>query len=747
MASLIKTIKTRFNQRVIWPLFAGLVITGLMFNFTIINGKSWQFWQSFEARTYDARINATLLGKTDSRVVIADIDEQSLATEGQFPWPRNRLAKLVENLHNAGAKVIAFDIVFAEPEDAPDKKLLDQLYASGLGNNPQFTRIAEPLRSQLDRDTLFGASLSGKNVVMGYFFNNDGSSKPVGTLPADSIPEKALKNKGLFIPEATSYGANLAILQQNAASGGFFSTSPDADGVLRKVPLLYRYGDQIYGSLALQALRLYVGHPDIEIVTEDFGRGQVAIDYIRLGDLTLPTDSIGQVLVPYFGPQKSFKYLSADDILQGRLEPESLKDKIVLVGTSAMGLLDLRSTPVDPAYPGVEIHASIIAGALNNAFRAESLEKLGMDATVLLFFGLLASVLLPLLTPALSLIFSGISLALIILINWYAWVNGLVLALAAPLATVLILLAGNMAYGFLFESRGRRHLKEMFGQYVPPELVQEMSENPEKFNLDGESRLMTVLFADIRSFTTISESLNPRELKDLLNRYFTPMTEIIHHNRGTIDKYVGDMIMSFWGAPLNDPDHANHAVSAALQMLQKAQELNPELQKLGYPEIKMGIGLNTGPMNVGNMGSEFRMAYTVLGDSVNLGSRLEGLTKVYGVNLMVSDSTARSADDYIYRELDRVVVKGQSKPVTIYEPLCHKEQLTQELKDELGLAKRALKLFHAQDWDNAEMQFISLMQAHPDVYIYPLYVKERIPFFRQNPPPEGWQGEFWHTSK
>ena len=287
----------------------------------------------------------------------------------------------------------------------------------------------------------------------------------------------------------------------------------------------------------------------------------------------------------------------------------------------------------------------------------------------------------------------------------------------------------------------------MFGQYVPPELVDEMSENPERFSLEGESRLMTVLFADIRSFTSISESLKPRELKDLLNRYFTPMTEIIHTNRGTIDKYVGDMIMAFWGAPLNDPDHASHAIQASLAMLQKTRDLNPELAALGYPEIRIGIGLNSGPMNVGNMGSEFRMAYTVLGDSVNLGSRLEGLTKVYGVSLMVSENTARAAPEYVYRELDRVVVKGQSTPVTIYEPLCTQTELTTELKNQLDLANRALKLFRSRDWDNAEMQFINLMQAHPDVYLYQLYVKERIPWFRGNPPPDNWQGEFWHTSK
>ena len=320
------------------------------------------------------------------------------------------------------------------------------------------------------------------------------------------------------------------------------------------------------------------------------------------------------------------------------------------------------------------------------------------------------------------------------------------LALATPLLTIAMLLGTNLAYGFLFESRDKRQLQSMFGQYVPPELVDEMSQNASSFNLEGESRLMTVLFADIRGFTSISETVNPRELKDLLNRYFTPMTRIIHHQRGTIDKYVGDMIMSFWGAPLDDPDHARHGVHAAMEMIHKTEEMKAELDELGYPEIRIGVGLNTGPMNVGNMGSEFRMAYTVLGDAVNLGARLEGLTKNYGVNIIVNESTKAAISEYLFRELDLVRVKGKNEPVAIFEPLGHKNDVEKSVKDELSTYRKAMANFRAQAWDKAELDFFNLQRNYPDRYLYQVYL-ERITVYRNEPPGDDWDGVFTHTSK
>jgi len=304
----------------------------------------------------------------------------------------------------------------------------------------------------------------------------------------------------------------------------------------------------------------------------------------------------------------------------------------------------------------------------------------------------------------------------------------------------------HMTYGFFIESRGKRQLANLFGHYIPPELVDEMSESPEEFSLDGENREMTVLFSDVRGFTTISEGMDPRELTQLMNALLTPMTRVIHKNRGTIDKYMGDAIMSFWGAPLADAEHARHALYAAMEMIDELKIMQEDFKQRGWPAVDIGIGLNTGNMNVGNMGSEFRMAYTVLGDAVNLGARLEGLTKNYGVNIIVNESTKAAIPEYLFRELDLVRVKGKNEPVAIFEPLGHKNDIEKSVKDELSTYRKAMANFRAQAWDKAELDFFNLQRNYPDRYLYQVYL-ERITVYRNEPPGDDWDGVFTHTSK
>jgi adenylate cyclase len=303
-----------------------------------------------------------------------------------------------------------------------------------------------------------------------------------------------------------------------------------------------------------------------------------------------------------------------------------------------------------------------------------------------------------------------------------------------------------MSYGYFIETRGKRQLTSLFGQYVPPELVDEMARDPEKYSLEAESREMTVLFSDVRGFTSISEGLEPRQLSELMNQLLTPMTQVIHLQRGTIDKYMGDAIMAFWGAPVPDPDHAANAVTAALQMMAKLGEINASFRQRRWPEIHIGVGINTGTMNVGNMGSEFRMAYTVLGDAVNLGSRLEGLTKGYGVGIIVSESTAKAAPQFAYRELDVVRVKGKDKPVAIFQPLGPLSSMDARMRDEIKLYRQALKYYRAQEWDMAELQFLNLAKGSSSPQLYSMYA-ERVAHFRREPPPANWDGVFTHTSK
>ncbi|MFA6178278.1 MAG: adenylate/guanylate cyclase domain-containing protein [Candidatus Methylopumilus sp.] len=372
---------------------------------------------------------------------------------------------------------------------------------------------------------------------------------------------------------------------------------------------------------------------------------------------------------------------------------------------------------------------------------------MGAEFVMLLLVGLLLAILLPVLNPLLATALTTGVFIFAVIFNLLVWqFANLVLPLASLLLMVSLMYVLNMSYGFFVESRGKRQLAGLFGQYVPPELVDEMAKDPEAFSLEGESRELTVLFSDVRGFTTISEGLDPKQLTQLMNEFLTPMTHVIHHNRGTIDKYMGDAIMAFWGAPLVDNNHAKHALQAAMGMMKSLDELQKQFVAKGWPAIKIGVGLNTGMMTVGNMGSEFRMAYTVMGDAVNLGSRLESLTKNYGVYIIVSEFTKAKVPEYLYRELDIVRVKGKDEPVAIFEPICEVGQEDKATKDELKLYRETLKLYRAQSWDLAEMQFINLQKINPQRYLYQIYAK-RIEFFRQNPPGEDWDGVFTFETK
>jgi len=371
----------------------------------------------------------------------------------------------------------------------------------------------------------------------------------------------------------------------------------------------------------------------------------------------------------------------------------------------------------------------------------------GFEFILLFVLGITLTFLLPLLSPLWGLLTSIALLFLLISGNLSIWSTyQLVLPVANPVLLVIVMFTLHMTYGFFVETRGKRQLAHLFGQYVPPELVDEMSIKMEQINLDGEIREMSVLFSDVRNFTNISENMEPRELTQLINCFLTPITEVIHHQRGTIDKYMGDAVMAFWGAPLEDPQHALHALTAAMDMIQRINELKPEFDAHGWPEIKIGVGINSGEMNVGNKGSEFRVDYTVLGDAVNLGSRLEGLTRIYGVDIIVGENTRHAVPEFEFRELDRVRVKGKDKPVTIYEPLGLIENIDRSVRMELRHFHLGLKHYRARRWDNAEQELFTLSRADPQRKIYQIYL-DRIIQFRKQPPADDWDGSYTHTSK
>ncbi len=712
----------------------------------------YPFLQQLENWTYDTRLNLTLPRGIDTRIVIVDIDEASLARIGRFPWPRYRLADLTRRLFDDyGIRSLSYDILFGEPDLSSGADTLRRLARGPLAGDEAFLSELQRLLPQLDYDRRFARALEGRPVTLGYYFKSrieEGSSGDTGLLPPPISRVDGPWKERLPINRAVGYSANLPILQRAAASGGFFDNPfVDDDGVFRRVPLVQIHGDGLYDALSLATARLVLGQPDIELlIASENDQSYYALETIALGDARIPVDPQGAVFVPYRGPRGSFPYVSAWKVLEGSADRELLHDKIVLVGTSAPGLLDLRSTPVENVFPGVEVHANLISGILDGRIRHHPAWVTGFEFLQLILVAILLGAALTWLPPlSATLVTVAITLGVLAL-SVIAWQYNLILPLASTLVLIALLFVFHMTWGFFAESRGKRRLARMFGHYIPPELVDEMNRSGHRFSLEGENRELTVLFSDVRGFTSISEGLEPTQLTALMNALLTPLTRVIHQHRGTIDKYMGDAIMAFWGAPLSDENHARHALQAAFDMMRALKDLQREFRQRGWPEIRIGIGINTGSMNVGNMGSEFRVAYTVLGDAVNLGSRLEGLTKAYGVDIIVSESTREQVPDFVFRELDRVRVKGKQEPVAIFEPLGHKNDLDAAVRDELNRYRQALRAYRRQDWDGAEVDFYNLSREHPHSRLYALYL-ERIARYRHSPPGEDWDGTFTHGSK
>jgi adenylate cyclase len=419
---------------------------------------------------------------------------------------------------------------------------------------------------------------------------------------------------------------------------------------------------------------------------------------------------------------------------------ERLKGRVVLVGASAPGLVDLRATPVGTAYPGVEIHANLIAGMLDGAIKQRPAYVIGAEVLLLLAFGMTLAAALPLLSPLRATLAFVAALALMAALNVAVWTHAdTALPLAAGVLMIIALFAVNMSYGYFVETRSKRQFAELFGQYVPPELVDEMARDPAKYSMEGKNEVLTVLFTDIRGFTSIAEGLDPKALAAFLNEFLTAMSLVIRTHRGTLDKYMGDAIMAFWGAPVADPQHARHALAAAVAMQAELARLNPAFRARGWPEIRIGIGLNTGPMSVGDMGSKLRKAYTVMGDAVNLASRLEGLTKAYGAGIIVGQATREAAPGIVFRELDRVRVKGKDAPVAIYEPIGAENEVGKERVEELKLWTQALKAYRARNWEQAELILFNLQRLYPGAPLYSLYA-ERVARYRQASPGPEWDG-------
>lgn len=721
-----------------------LVALFALHNLGVIN--LWGVHQ-MELWSYDQRLHLTMTGGMDDRIVIVDIDEKSLAEVGRWPWSRNVVAKLLEQLFDRyQVAVVGFDVVFAEPDTSSGIGVLDRLARQELKDNGPFRDVLAKNRRRFDYDALLAAQMKGRPVVLGYYFTNDEPTKArtSGLLPPPTLVKGGLVGGQSFVPVKNGYGANIPILQKAAAAAGHFNPDPDFDGVTRRVPLLQEYQGNYYEALSLAVLRTMFGQPGLRPVFP--GGPDSQLEWLQTSDLKIPVDAAASALIPYRGRQGSFPYISASDIVSGRLKKEQLEGAIVLIGTTAPGLMDLRSTPVSAVYAGVEIHANMIAGMLDNSIKHAPPYARTVELIIILVAGGLLACVLPLLGPLSALGLTLVCSIGLVVGNLAAWQQHLVLPLAAPLILLSLLYLANATWGFLVESRAKRHITSLFGQYVPPQIVSVMSKDPEHFTMAAEEREMTVLFTDVVGFTSISERLTPQELATFMNEYLSAMTAIIYQYGGTVDKYIGDAIMAFWGAPLADPDHALHAIQAAQAMRRRMVSLQQEMTVQGFPEIKIGIGINTGTMRVGNMGSSYRVAYTAMGDAVNLASRLESLTRQYDTWIIVGQETQRRVPGSAWRELDLVRVKGKHEPVAIFEPCGEVATLAEEYSSDIKLFNEMIACYRRQEWQQAESILTGLVMRKPDRKLYQLYL-ERVRQYQASPPSPEWDGVCTFTTK
>jgi adenylate cyclase len=642
-----------------------------------------------------------------------------------------RVAQLVTELtQRQGVAALGMDVVFAEPDRNSALPVLQQLARGDLHDDPSFNDWLAQHGAEFDQDNLLADTLARGPTVLGYYFTSDRDGRRAGRLPAPSAPLDPLPPGMLFWD---GYGANMAALMGNAQRAGFLNSDPDRDGKVRASLLVAGFDGGLYESLALATLRSGLGNPPL-LTRRVNGDPAGPLQELALGrGLRAPVSARGAALVPYRGDcgplGGSFRYIPAIDVLEGRLPANSLRGRFALLGFTAPTLMDLRVTPVNQICPGVEVQATLISGLLDGRVPVRPDYTRGYEALLLLGIGALLAFGLPGLSAAGALALGAATALGALALNTALFLRaGLALPLASALALIFAALVVNMTLGYFAESRNRRALASRFANYVPPELVSQIERNPDRsFDTQAREAELTVMFCDLHGFTALAENLEPLDLQARLNRLLNRLTEVIHAHGGTIDKYIGDCVMAFWGAPEPMADHARRAVEAAVELNDTLVRLSAERVARGASPVRVGIGLNTGMMYVGDMGSDLRRAYTVIGDAVNLAARLQELSRVYGVNIVASEATLQHAlgAGYIWQELDRVRVRGKEQAVLIHTVRAMPDSLTPQLRAELELWEQALPLWYAGQFAAFETRLHALLRHNPDFGLYHLYA-ERV---------------------
>jgi adenylate cyclase len=680
-------------------------------------------------------------------VAIVDIDEASLKEIGQWPWPRTLIADLITRIAEQGAVAIGFDVIFAEP-DRMSPAIAEH----------SFRGIDAETRTKLDalpsNDEVLAEAIKQTRVVVG----QAGSPLP---LPRAEV-ELALQSGFAVIgpdptPLLVTFSGllrNVLPIEEAAAGRGLFSINPERDGIIRRVPVVMEAQGALVPSLTMEMLRVVSHSSAIQVRANDAG-----VQSVSVRGLSVPTDRNGQVWV-HFNKHDPERFVAAKDVLQGRLPPDRLRGKLVLIGTSAIGLLDTKTTPVEAAMPGVEVHAQILESVLTKSPLTHPEYAIGAEIMMAVLIGLAIIIAAPLLSATVVIVLGAGLIAGLIALSWYLFVvHSLLIDFTYPLISSWLIYLVLTFVNYFREQKQRQQIRSAFGYYLSPHMVEQLARSPEKLVLGGEERRMTILFSDVRGFTTISEHYkdNPQGLTHLMNRFLTPLTNAIIERKGTIDKYIGDAIMAFWNAPVDDTEQEVNACDAALAMQERAAVLNAELQQEAeknggvYMPLRIGIGLNTGPCVVGNMGSDFRFNYSVLGDTVNVASRLEARTKDYGLPLVIGSRTAeRAKDKFATMEIDLIQVKGKKQPEAVFTVLgraeVEQDPRCQELRK---LNAEMLTSFRKQKWDQA-LDLIGRCRKAADgldvAGLYDMYAA-RIVTYRADPPPTDWDGVYEAESK
>jgi adenylate cyclase len=703
--------------------------------------------EEIRLRTFDLYQNLRPRETVSRPVVIVDIDEASLREIGQWPWPRTIVADLVTQLAQLGVVAIAFDVIFAEPD-----RMSPSIAATSFRDLDDDTR--NKLRNLPSNDEVLAEAIRRSRVVVGQV----GSATAVPRTEADAALQTGFAVRGPdptpFIVTFAGLLRNVPAIEQAAAGRGVFSIQPERDGIVRRVPIIMRAQGALVPSLSIELLRVVTNSGAILVGTDQAGVQSVAVP-----GLQLPTDQNGRFWV-HFNRHDPARYISAKDVLTGGVPREHVEDKLVLIGTSAVGLLDVKTTPVAAAMPGVEVHAQVLESTLSKSLLTYPNYAIGAELLLALLVGLTIIVAAPMLRASTIIAVGAILFAALIGASWYVFSQyNLLIDFTYPLMSIGFVYLTLIFVNYFKEQKQRQQIRAAFGYYLSPALVEQLARSPEKLVLGGEERRMTVLFSDVRGFTTISEHYkhDPQRLTRLMNRFLTPLTNAIIERKGTIDKYIGDAIMAFWNAPLDDPQQESNACEAALEMLARADKLNQEFKREAeqnggkYMPLNVGIGLNTGPCVVGNMGSDFRFNYSVLGDTVNVASRLEARTKDYRIPIVIGAQTEQQAKEkFATMEIDRIQVKGKTEPETVFTVLgraeLRQDSNFQELRE---LTARMLRLYRAQDWASA-IGAIELCRKAGErfgiVALYDMYA-ERIETLRRDPPPLDWNGIYEAESK